>query len=234
MTTEHDKAITQEEPEEIIFASLWQRIKAQAIDFCVIVVCYGILFLLFKDLLFSVSEKTKSGAISDDIALYVTGICTFFSVLVDLWYFVRVPKKHGATYGKLCVNTRMAMGDRTPITGKAALLRHVPSCLLLSCIFFCAWLFFFMPLEMWMAPIPIYLICIVHGYIFLNIYVMACYHKHQTLSDMLANTSVITLAALKKPIKVEYVDDAKDSKKKSKKKADKENSTPPPETNTAG
>lgn len=189
------------------YATLGERVKACIIDGFIIFIIYGLLLYLLKDQLLSIAQDTKTGVITEDTAMFIAWMATILCLFIDVWYYVMFAKKHHGTFGQLTQNLRMSLRDGTVAGFNAVALRHVPGFIVMGNVFLCGWMFFFLPLHMWMAKIPIYLICITHGYIFLNLFIIASNDKRKSLSDLWAHTAVIHLSSLKEQAKVIFVDE---------------------------
>lgn len=188
------------------YATVGERIKACIIDGFIIMVIYGLLLYLLKDQLIAIAEDTKTSIMPEDNAMLVAWTATILCLMIDLWYYVIFAQKHHGTFGQLSQNLRMSLRDGTIAGFNAVGLRHVPGFIVMANIFMCGWMFFFLPLQTWMAKIPIYLICITHGYIFFNLFVIAANEKRKSMSDLWAHTAVIHLSSLKEKVEVIFVD----------------------------
>lgn len=188
------------------YAPLSGRIKACLIDGFIIMVIYAFLLIMLKNQLLVIAEQTKTGMIDEESSILIACLATILCLMIDLWYFVLFTKKHHGTFGQLTQNLRLSLRDGTKASFNAVSLRHIPGFIVLANIFLCAWLFFFLPLQQWMAQIPIYLIAITHGYIFLNLFIIAANDKRKSMSDLWAHTAVINMLSLKEKVDVIFVD----------------------------
>ena len=91
---------------ELHYAGFWQRLGAYLVDVIVLLPLIGLAYWM--------GEQSRLFSM------------LFFvpSLLIGLWFSVYLVKRYGGTPGKLVLKTRIAMVDGSPVTLKAALLRH--------------------------------------------------------------------------------------------------------------
>lgn len=188
------------------YAGYWQRFNAGLIDGVLVAIAYATVFLVAKSWIvyaFTFSRSPVETELLSGIVIYVlTGI----GLLIDMGFFVVLPKLYGGTPGQFFMGIRLTMRDCTKPSLNAVMLKHCVTFLLLIVALLCSVTYALVPFATFEYEMMHYIIVAGYGWLFLNLFVMACSKSHRSLADFIADTAVVDKAAVKEGYVYIYAD----------------------------
>ncbi len=189
------------------YAGYWRRISASLIDCILLSIAFTALFMVAKSWIGYFFTFSKVQAETEAISTIVIYVLTAIGLCIDMCFFVLMPKWLGGTPGQFFMGIRLAMRDSTKPSLNAIMLKHCMSFILLTVVMLYFWTYVLVPLEDSESEIRKYVALCCYGWLFLNLFVMACNKNHRSLSDYISDMAVVDKASIKDGYVYVYVDE---------------------------
>lgn len=189
------------------YASYARRAAASLIDGVVMAIALTALFVLVKSGIGHTYLLSHGQADNNAISGAFIYVLVIIGLAIDLLLFVAIPKWLGATFGQFMTGIRLVMRDSTRASYNAIMLKHCMSFVLLGIAMRYFWVYALIPYEASQLETTQYIVIACYGWLFLNLFVMACNRRHHSLSDYIADTAVVDKSSVKAGYKYVYVDD---------------------------